>query len=183
MGRGQPHLPEQALEERAGQHVPGNGVGDGGEDPVQLAQRRLAVSLLAGDAVDQLLGQALVPQQAARAEPAQRHLHTPQGAARAGTGQRQASRDPSDSAHSPNPQAQPCTGQQRSLLANWPQPRRFALFDLKRRTRAAYQILSREASVILHLPQPLPHAAGKPHMHMQIHISPRLPPLSAQGPA
>ena len=40
----------------------------------QRTQRRLAVGLLAGDAVDQLLGDALVPQQRAGAEPAQRHL-------------------------------------------------------------------------------------------------------------
>ena len=72
-----PHLPEQALEEAARQHVPGDGVGDGGEDPVELAQGSFSISLLAGDAVDELLGQPLRAQQAARAEPAQRHLRRP----------------------------------------------------------------------------------------------------------
>ena len=32
----QSHLSEEALEEGSGQHVPGNGVCDGGEDPVEL---------------------------------------------------------------------------------------------------------------------------------------------------
>ena len=45
-------LSEEALEEGAGQHVPGNGVCDGREDPVQLSKRRLAVCLLARDAVN-----------------------------------------------------------------------------------------------------------------------------------
>ena len=127
------HLAEELLEEGAGQHVPGNRVGDCCEHPVELAwgqetnwariarsmmfgavsanhgvyssaallaqpqqvrrgtcaharlasqercgrrltQRRLAVGLLAGDAVDELFSDALVPQQRAGAEPAQRDL-------------------------------------------------------------------------------------------------------------
>ena len=68
-------LSEEALEEGPGQHVPGNGVSDGSEDPVQLPQRGFAVSLLAGDAVNQLLGETLLAHQAPRAEPAQGHLH------------------------------------------------------------------------------------------------------------
>lgn len=40
-----PHRSEQLLEHGARQHVPRNGVGDGGEDPVELAQGGLAVGL------------------------------------------------------------------------------------------------------------------------------------------
>ncbi len=67
-------LSEEALEEGSGQHVPGNGVSDGREDPVELSQGSFAVCLLARDAVNQLLGQPLLPHETAGAEPAQGHL-------------------------------------------------------------------------------------------------------------
>lgn len=77
------HLSEQPLEQRSRQHVPGYRVGDGGEDPVQLAQRGLAIRLLARDAIDEFLGDALVAEQAPRAKPAQGHLQV-EGAGQAG---------------------------------------------------------------------------------------------------
>ena len=81
----QPHAPnpipthrsEQLLEERAREHVPRDGVGDGGEDPVELPQGGLSVRLPPRDAVNELLSQAVVAQQAAAAEPAQSHLQVP----------------------------------------------------------------------------------------------------------
>ena len=57
-------LSKEALEERSGQHVPGNGIGDSSEDPIELPQRSLSVSLLARDAVNELFGQPLLPHQA-----------------------------------------------------------------------------------------------------------------------
>lgn len=69
-----PHLSEEALEEAAGQHVPGDAVGDGGEDPVELPQGRLPVRLLPGDPVYELLRQPLRLQQRPRAEPPQGDL-------------------------------------------------------------------------------------------------------------
>ena len=68
------HLPEEALKEGPRQQVPGNGVGDSCEDPVELAQGGFAVGLLARNPVDVLPGQALLPHQAAGKEPPQRHL-------------------------------------------------------------------------------------------------------------
>lgn len=62
------------MEEGPGEAVPRDGVGDGSEYPVQLSQWRFAVGLLAGNAVDELLVQALRPQQASAGEPSQRHL-------------------------------------------------------------------------------------------------------------
>lgn len=58
-------LSKQALKQGSGQHVPGNRVCDGGEDPVQLSKRCLAVCLLARDAVNELLSQPLLPHEAA----------------------------------------------------------------------------------------------------------------------
>ncbi len=55
------HLSEEALEEAARQHVPGDAVCDGGEDPVELAQGRLPVRLLPGYPVYELLCQAPPP--------------------------------------------------------------------------------------------------------------------------
>lgn len=69
-------LSEESLEEGSRQHVPGNGISDGGEDPVQLSQRGLAVSLLARNAVNKLLGQSLLLHQAAGTEPTKSDLHT-----------------------------------------------------------------------------------------------------------
>lgn len=53
-----PYLSEQFLEECPGQAVPGNGVCDCCEYPVQFTQRCLAVSLTARDPIYQLLGDA-----------------------------------------------------------------------------------------------------------------------------
>ena len=69
-------LPKKALEEGARQHVPGNGVSDGGENPVELPQRCLPVCLLAWDAVNQLLCQPLLPHQTSLAEPPQSNLQS-----------------------------------------------------------------------------------------------------------
>ena len=51
------HLSEQLLEGGARQAVPRDGVGDGGEDPVELAQRGLAVRLAPGDPAACRVGQ------------------------------------------------------------------------------------------------------------------------------
>ena len=40
-------LPEELLEKRPIQSVPGDGVGDGREDPVQFSQHRSAIAKLA----------------------------------------------------------------------------------------------------------------------------------------
>mmetsp|Transcript_21798 Transcript_21798/g.47157 ORF Transcript_21798/g.47157 Transcript_21798/m.47157 type:complete len:110 (+) Transcript_21798:336-665(+) len=45
-------LAEQPLKQWTRQHVPGNGVGNGGEDPIQLPQRSLPIVDLAGDGID-----------------------------------------------------------------------------------------------------------------------------------
>ena len=58
-------LSEEALEEGSGQHVPRNGIRDGSEDPVELSQGGFAVRLLARDAVNELLGEPLLPHEAA----------------------------------------------------------------------------------------------------------------------
>lgn len=68
------YLSKEALEQAAGQHVPGDGVSDGGVYPIEFPKRRLAVSLLPGDPIYELLCQALCLQQGARAEPPQRYL-------------------------------------------------------------------------------------------------------------
>ena len=68
------HLAEEALEEGSRQQVPGDGVCDSSEDPVELAQGGLPIGLLARDAIHQLLGQALRAHQAAAAKPPQCHL-------------------------------------------------------------------------------------------------------------
>jgi hypothetical protein len=47
-------LAEEALEEIRGQYVPSNSVGDGGEDPVELAHDGLAVVELPGNLVEQM---------------------------------------------------------------------------------------------------------------------------------
>jgi hypothetical protein len=46
-GQGLTDRAEELLEQGAWQHIPGDGVGDGGEDPVELTQRGLAVRLWA----------------------------------------------------------------------------------------------------------------------------------------
>ena len=69
-------LTEQLLEQGPGQGVPGDGVSDGREDPVELPQGGLAVRLLAGDAVDQVPSQPLAAEQALGTEPAQGHLQS-----------------------------------------------------------------------------------------------------------
>ena len=73
------HRSEQLLEERLGQHVPRDGVRDGRKDPVELPEGRLALRLAAGDAVNELLGDAVLAQQAAGAEPAQSNLKGGEG--------------------------------------------------------------------------------------------------------
>ncbi len=52
-------LTKEALEESSGKAVPSNGIRDSRENPVELPQRRLAVGLLSGDAIYELLIQAL----------------------------------------------------------------------------------------------------------------------------
>ena len=60
--KGVVHLAEQTLEKGAREDIPGDCVGDGCEDPVQLPHGCLAVSLLAGDAIHQVSGQPLAPE-------------------------------------------------------------------------------------------------------------------------
>mmetsp|Transcript_26849 Transcript_26849/g.63729 ORF Transcript_26849/g.63729 Transcript_26849/m.63729 type:complete len:470 (+) Transcript_26849:3155-4564(+) len=67
-------LSEELLEERPREHVPGDGVGNGGEDPVELPEECFPVCLLPGDAVDLVLREALVLQERPRAEPPERDL-------------------------------------------------------------------------------------------------------------
>mmetsp|Transcript_9983 Transcript_9983/g.37715 ORF Transcript_9983/g.37715 Transcript_9983/m.37715 type:complete len:424 (+) Transcript_9983:5891-7162(+) len=67
-------LSEEPLEERAGQGVPGDGVRDGGEDPVQLPKRCLPVVQPPRDLVNEVLGDACHAHLIRLHESAKRHL-------------------------------------------------------------------------------------------------------------
>lgn len=70
-------LAEEPLEQIPRQTVPGDGVRDGGEDPVELAEHRASVVQLAGNLVDQFqrhLGHQ--PRRVLQHEPAERNLYT-----------------------------------------------------------------------------------------------------------
>ena len=66
-------LTEQPLEERAGQHLPRDGVRDGREDPVQLSEGGLPVVDLAGDGIDPFRVDAGPAQRVAVDEPPERY--------------------------------------------------------------------------------------------------------------
>ena len=70
------HLAEQLLEQGPRECVPGDRVRHGSEDPIELSQGRLAICLLAGDAVYEVPRQPLAAQEALGAEPPQCHLRT-----------------------------------------------------------------------------------------------------------
>ena len=73
-GSHQQILAKELLEERPRQNVPRDGIRDGREDPIQFPQKCLPIRLLSRNAVDHLKIEALVLEQAAAAEPAQRYF-------------------------------------------------------------------------------------------------------------
>ena len=68
------NLSEKFLKEGPGECVPGDRVGDGCENPVELPEGRLPVGLLTGNAVYQVTRQTLAAEQALGTEPAQGNL-------------------------------------------------------------------------------------------------------------
>lgn len=87
--RHQQVLPEEPLEERPRQHVPRDRIRDGGENPIELPQRRLAVALLPRDGVGESgVEPRLGAKRRVEAEPPEGHLHRAREARREDVGLR-----------------------------------------------------------------------------------------------